>query len=514
MNPRFGSLATLKAALLMTGSTYVTYAIGLLVSALIARHMGPEDFGRYAYIVWLVGVLVIVCNNGLTTTGIRFVAEALGGGSNQLAATIHGWLFRRQWLSIAAVILCFLALFPLLKPAGWVETVWLFNLVVVVSLAAKSLYLFQISIAKGHGRFSVEAYSTILVSVANAALVLMLYLLDASLPAYLALFTATSLGYYAVAALMLRRGSPAPLHSRIDGELLSRVNTHLLWTVVLTLVGAFGGASAEIYLLNRWVGAAEVGFFVIAVSLTRGGIDMVSSGLTSVLMPVMGHAFGAGGRSRVDTILSDALRYFQFLGLLAAGTGAFWAEAIVLLVYGPEYTSVTSIVRWMLVAAGFALGGGAIGALLSTTDNQRLRAVFASIALLVSVLAAVALIPAYGLAGAVVAHVAVRLVLYVIGLILIVRLMAIRLPLRELCRLILASSLAAAAAWMCTLVLQGLWVGVAAGFAYAALFLACTRYMGVWKEKDIHQVVVLTGQYPRLLGWTRAYLDRWMQQLS
>ena len=38
----FGRRATLRAALQMTGSTYVVYATGLIVSALVARHIGPD----------------------------------------------------------------------------------------------------------------------------------------------------------------------------------------------------------------------------------------------------------------------------------------------------------------------------------------------------------------------------------------------------------------------------------------------------------------------------------------
>ena len=75
MNQPFGRGAAIRAALQMTGSTYVIYATGLLVSALIARSVGPADFGRYSYLVWLAGVLIMVGNNGLTTSAIRFVSE-------------------------------------------------------------------------------------------------------------------------------------------------------------------------------------------------------------------------------------------------------------------------------------------------------------------------------------------------------------------------------------------------------------------------------------------------------
>ena len=56
----FGRVAAAKAAALMTGSTYISYGLGIIVSALIARDLGPADFGRYAYVVWMSGVLVVI----------------------------------------------------------------------------------------------------------------------------------------------------------------------------------------------------------------------------------------------------------------------------------------------------------------------------------------------------------------------------------------------------------------------------------------------------------------------
>jgi O-antigen/teichoic acid export membrane protein len=93
----FGRSALMRAALLTTGSTYIAFVLGLLVSVLIARVLGPEDYGRYAYVVWLSGILIMLTNNGLNMTGTKFVSEALGREEPETAARIHGWLLRKQW---------------------------------------------------------------------------------------------------------------------------------------------------------------------------------------------------------------------------------------------------------------------------------------------------------------------------------------------------------------------------------------------------------------------------------
>ena len=106
--------------MMVTGSTYVSYALGMLTSIVIARSLGPDDFGRYSYVVWLAGLLVVLANNGTTNTAIRFVSESLGRGSEAGAAGIHGWLRRRQLASALLVAAGFLLLLPLLlRSIAW-----------------------------------------------------------------------------------------------------------------------------------------------------------------------------------------------------------------------------------------------------------------------------------------------------------------------------------------------------------------------------------------------------------
>ena len=77
------------------------------------------------------------------------------------------------------------------------------------------------------------------------------------------------------------------------------------------------------------VGPAEVGFFAIGAALTRGGVELLASGVNSVLMPLMAHGYGQGGTTRVHAILSDSLRLYGFAGLLLAGVGFMWADVAV-----------------------------------------------------------------------------------------------------------------------------------------------------------------------------------------
>ena len=68
-------IAVLRSVTIVSLSSYVEFALGLVVSIWIARALGPDDFGRYAFIVWLCSWLITCSNNALTTSSTKFIAE-------------------------------------------------------------------------------------------------------------------------------------------------------------------------------------------------------------------------------------------------------------------------------------------------------------------------------------------------------------------------------------------------------------------------------------------------------
>lgn len=515
MSLAFGRVAALRGALMMTGSTYAVYALGLVVSALIARDLGPDTFGHYAYLVWLSGMLGILANNGLTTTGIRFVSESLGRGDREAAARVQGWLWRRQVLCIVAVALGYAATLPFVGQTDWQrQQLLLFTVLAILSMSGKSLFIFYISMAKGHGRFDIEAGITVALGLLNALAVALLAWRGTSLLAYLLVFTATCLAFGVLGLIAARRAGVHGVGASPSPELLQRLRPHLYWTIALVVAAALGNKSVETYLLNVFTGAAAVGYFSIAAALTRGGVDLLSSGLSSVLMPMMAHAYGAQGLVQVNLVLGNAVRIFLFFGLLLAGSAALAADLAVQLLYGSAYAPVVDVFRWMVVVGGLSLSEGAFGALLSTTDHQRLRALIAASSIALTVGLALWWIPLHGLMGAVAAHAASRLLLMCV-LVLGSRIaLGLRLPWRELSRLALAGVLAALPAVAIALQTSDPWLRFAAGVLYALLFMGLSVLLRAWRSEDADTLHEALGRSPRLQSIVGPWLQRWSRRLQ
>ena len=509
MSKPFGRGAATKAVLLMTGSTYVSFFFGLIVSAIIARGLGPDDFGKYSYVIWFSGLLVLIANNGLTTTGIRFVSESLGRGDAPASRAVHGWLLRRQMASLAIVAAVFLLMLPFALPANWAGPVFVFVGVMLLSVPAKALYLFDISIAKGHGQFQVEAGSTVSVSGVNLLGVGLLFAMGASVIAYLLLFAATSVCYYAIALRMCRTRNIVSSNEPLEPNLATRVKGHLAWTVLLTLAGALSNRAAETYLLNAFVGPAELGFFAIGVALTRGGVELLAAGINSVLMPLMAHGYGQGGNARVNAILADSVRLYGFGGLLLAGVGLLWADVVISLMYGSNFHAAANVFRVMVLVAGVTLSGGAFGALLSTTDKQGIRAAVAFASVLISATGAFLLVPRFGLVGAVASSAITSIVIFLALCFGIVKVFSVSLPWKELSRLLLAAAVAGAAAapllWFNSSLMVQFWAGV----LFIVVYIGATVGFRAWRPADYAKLRPLAERYPKVFGRTLLALERW-----
>lgn len=513
MNRPQGRLVALKAAALIATSTYVTTALGLIVSVIIARSLGPKDYGQYAYLLWLSGLLVTFGNHGLGISGIRFVSESLGRDQPDEARNVHGWLQRQQRWSLLAVLSCFTVGVFAFHPVGWQESIGLLVGVCIVSVIAKVVFLFDISIAKGYSRFSVEALTNMVMSLLYAAGVLALGMWHASLSTFALFFALISACHVVMVSYLLRKEGIAPGQGECSPELMTRLKPHLAWTVVLVVVGTLSNKTIETFLLSTLIGPAEVGFFAIATALTRGGLDLLSSALTTMLMPMMGHAYGKGGMSKVNEILSDAVRYFLFVGLILAGIGSLWAALGISIMYGDRYEPVINVLRVMMLVGGLTLSEAAFGALLSTTDHQKLRAGVSILSLTVSILASIALVPKYGLLGAVAAHAITRILILLIMGAGLMKMLRITLPARELLRL------GAAAGCAALLVLPLLWVShspvmqFVAGVVYLLAFIATTVVFRAWQAKDALLLLSIIERKPKIFGSITPWLRRWTSSL-
>lgn len=504
MAGQFDRSSVLRSAVLVTLSTYINYATGLVASILIARHLGAHEYGQYAYLIWLAGALTTLYCSGLTYSGIRFVSDELGAGDVDGARRVQRTVSRWFLACLVIISLIYVIASPWLLPGDWRQPGWIFTAMVVAAAATKAAYLFGVSIAKGYGRFEVEAHTTNLMSLLNIAGIVALVAIGATLSAYMGFFVVLCVGHFVLVRRMMARAGMISSDRDVSNELRSRIAQHAVWGALLFVVSTFSNKSFENVLLNSYVGPEAVGWFAIATAMARGGTDMLAAGLSSVLMPVMSHAFGSRDRERAFRIFSDSARYYFFLGLLLAGTGFLWAGPAISILYGPQYQQAILALQVMMVVGGIALFDGAAASILTTTDNQAARVGVAVLTLVATGGAAIAFIPTYGFVGALIAHAVSRSIYFLASMVAAVRLLECRIPYLELARAALAACVGIAIAASLLSVWSGRVAEIVAGAGYAVGTIFGSFVLRVWTKNDLKLVAVLSDKFPvirRLEVW-------------
>lgn len=488
----------LSSSVLMAGAAYLSYASGLLVSILAARTLGPQDYGSYAYVLWLSAVVVSLLNHGLPVTAIKFIAESVGRGDRRAAGAWHARLSRLHLVSLACVGLGVGAFLLFRPPAGWEGRSMVLVAVVLVAATARARYLFSVSVAKGHGIFVLEARSVSMLSALNVALLTLGWVLGVNLQVLLALYVFVSVLHWVFAMVGMRRFQLHPADDELASADQVRMREHLSWTIVLTAIGVFGEGAVNMYALNELVGAREVAYYSLASSLTKAGMDLLTVGLSSVLMSAMGQALGRGGRDELQHVFASSVRNFHFLGLLLAGLGLLASSWVVPLLYGPAYAPTIQIMQVMFLLGGLTLTEGVFAALLSVLDRQKNRVFINLICILFTIPVSWFLIREHGLLGAIWGYAINRCAVFMVSVGSVIFLSKMAPPWRDLRR----QTALALAAWVLPACLvwlfPGLPVGVVACALFALGFVWIAARSNVWSVDERLRFVALAKRAPGL----------------
>jgi len=471
-------MAVLGGTLIATGGNLAEYAVGLLVSIVIARTLGPDDFGIFSYAVWLCGVMYFFANHGVPLTTIRFTADARGRGDLVTARAIGERLSRVQWVSLLLVVLGFLVVSWLVKPHYWDASAPIFVILIIVSVVAKSRYVLLVSVALGHQRYVFSALAPVVSAMAYLLVSLVVQHTAPSPTLFLGAYAFSTVTGFAVLAVLLSRDGLSVKRAPVTEEL------HQGMTAALAVLALATNRTIETFALSYLGTASEIGFFAIAGTLTKGAVDILTAGMQATLMPVMAHASAKRGTAELGPMFNTALRYYWFIGLVISGAGALLARPLVLLVYGNPYAPAILPVQLTIVGAGLSIVGSVIGAFLTTQDRQEDRVRAAAWALGANAVIAALLVPGFGLIGASITFALVRIASTAIALRYFLKAAMLKIEFAPLHRMTWAWAAGLAVAAAPFVMLPQRWGGVVAALLLLAVGIPMTVLLRCWYRAD------------------------------
>lgn len=501
---------TLSNTLFSSVGMYTEYALGMLTSILIARYLGPDSFGAYSMVIWLVGMGVAIANSGTASAAIKFVAELRGSGRVELIPCMLDYLRRAQRIFLLAVVLGGAALFGFAgdKVAPGMNHGLLLGFL-VVAVALRSSYMFNIGVAKGFENFRATALVALVSTPINLALVILAWTMKAPVEGLLGVFVLSSFVFFGMSFRQIAPLVPARQPGvRLPPDVLARVRRHMMWTALTVSVGFFAASEVEVMFLNMYADSQAAGQFKVAYQLATGAALLVPGVFGALLLPMMANALSRGREVAARRFVGTT----AYLTLLAAPLMAFgvvFGSDAIRMMYGAEYAPAGPVFSVCLIGACIAMMTSGASSLLISADRQDHVLAVAVFCGLAKLGLDAFLISRFGLAGATIAYVSVACISAATYIVLGCRVGRAQPEWGRLLRILLVAGLAGLAAsplrghgWPWASVLIG---GAALAFFYAVL----TLLSGCWSRGDIEHMQQLHSRFAagrprfgaRLLDW-------------
>jgi O-antigen/teichoic acid export membrane protein len=488
----------LRNVAIVAFASYVESAVGLLAGIVIARTLGPTQYGHYAYAIWLCGLLVMVTNSALTTSSIKFLAELRGAQKVELAHVLV-YKFQRWQTFSGLLVLAGLVVFAEVHGIqGWSDRHLLMLVITVVAVWARAGFWLKGAMGKGFEFFAPENLALALTALLNLVLTLVLAWRHAGVEDFFIGYAALGVCANLLVRWQLRRCGVTAHKGGLPSDLMARVRRHLALTGVMITLSALTSRAVEMNLLQKFVGPEAVAYFSIAGSLAKGALDLLAGGVSAVLLPSMARQYGAGGARSLASSLVQSTRMYWFMGLAVAGLGLTVADGAIRVLYGTRYLNAIPALNWQLLVSGLLVMNGAAAAGLTADDRQFSRIVIIGSVFGFNALAGYTLIPRFGLNGAIASAILTQLFNTVLIWFYTLYLRRAKLMLGLMGRLLLASVGATTVSWLTVRTLGGAWAFIPGGLLFVVLYLGLSVLLRAWLVSDFEVFCSLANRAGRI----------------
>lgn len=376
--------------------------LGLGVTVILARVLGPQAYGVYSWSFALVVLLAIPARMGFTQLLVR---ETAAYQLQQEWGLLRGLLLRANQAVVAtSVVLAAVAgtilwrLGDRLESAEILTFGWallLLPLMALGDLRGAALRGLRHVVMGQLPESVLRPAFLIVLAGAGAALI------EMNAPAAMALHAVAAGMAFAIGAVLLLRWLPGEVRS---AESRFETRRWLSSIVPFSLIAGMQviNSQTDIVLLGFFVPSEDVGFYTVAAK----GATLVPFTLSAVNMVIAPYISRLHAKARADTlqdVLTWTARVILLTALPVAAILILFGNPILGFIFGPEYAAGYVALVILCVGQVINAGAGSVGMLLTMTGHERDAAFGVSIAAGLNVVLNLLLIPQFGMAGAAVA---------------------------------------------------------------------------------------------------------------
>lgn len=389
----------------MTISTLLRLAAGFLLFVILARKLGPENFGQLAYWLAFSSLLALLVNYGF---GLQLLRE-IGRDPTSAAQVFSDTLAAKVVLGIGVIGLGLIIGLNDGVPIG------IFWSLLVMAIAESFSEHINYAL-RSLGYFNKEAQSALFTSALNFFGVLVPLLVFNTLASVAIGFSVSRCVSFLLGWYLARKLLP-PINFLQNWSMVSIKKTLLEgFPYAADMAVSTLNSTLDVILLSYLTSTKAVGLYQAGLKLMQGA---------NSIAPIVGNVYTphiAFKQMQQADCSSIVTKLILKMSLLGGGIGAIFAVGNVLitnLLFGTEYTQLSILLPWFglalivrFIAAGFGIN-------LTAHGLQTVRVFANGFALVVLITVAMIAIPIYGTVGMLMAFVCATLLvggLYLVAL--------------------------------------------------------------------------------------------------
>ncbi len=358
------------------------------LSVMLARHLGVEVFGLWAFSFAFVSIFAVLADFGFSTLAVRDIAR-----DPSIAGKYLGSVLSMKAMLAVGVVGVMLAVEPAVRRDA---TVWLLVALIGGHMILSSATHFLFSVFRANNRMQFEAAVRATHAVLLVAMTLTLVIAGASVIAFAwAVLVAAGAGLALTVWLVTTWFTR--IHLRLDLA-FCRGLLREVWPIGLALACTAVYYYADTVMLGMFRSTREVGLYGAAY-IPILGLTLFISAIRNAYFPEQSrtHEADRDGNAR---LLRQYGRLTAGLALPIAIGGALIAEPLLVLLYGSEYREAATALRLLLLTAGVMFFSSYFGSQLLAGQRQGQYLVGVGLGAVANLGLNAVLIPTLGMEGA------------------------------------------------------------------------------------------------------------------
>jgi len=338
---------TLHQSLVTSSGTIITGFLGMAFYILVARFLGPVDFGIFSVAVASVSLIASIANIGIDTGIVRFVGRYISSKENRALRFLKLGLELKILSSLLVLAIGWLVM-PFVTQNLLGKTELLFPLRLSLFGVATSLLLsFTSSSIQAIQRFWVWSGLNIFTNLLRLVAAVFLFSLGLlSVESSLGVYILFPLFGFAIGLLFL----PGFLKIKKEKSVLNEFYNYNKWIALFTLIVAIS-SRLDTFLSARFLSLGEVGIYSVAVTLA-GVVPSIVYALATVVAPKLA---SMTNDSDAFSYLKKLQLFVLCLALVGIVVGIPVSYIIIPLLYGNQYLASITPLTVLLIAQAIFL---------------------------------------------------------------------------------------------------------------------------------------------------------------